>query len=274
MSTNDDNLPSFNESNNSLDLAWRWVVRDLLVYGEQVAPRDIVTREILNHTMVVDMKRPVLTNAARKLGYRFMAAEAAWILSGSDRVDALRPFSQAIADFSDDGVTFFGAYGPRLREQLDYVVEKLRQDRHTRQAVASIWRVNPPTTRDYPCTLSSHFLVRDGTLHQFVTMRSSDAWLGVPYDVFSFSMWAGYVLLALGDRQLKLGTLYQTAASRHLYERNFEAAGKACAERADGFTYAPFNWASFPDPDSLVEHLWAVARREETPYDWLAELPK
>ena len=195
------------------------------------------------------------------------------MLEGRNDVASIAPYSKSISQFSDDGETFFGAYGPRLYAQLNSVVNELKADLSTRRAVANIWRENPMRTKDYPCHLSCQFLVREDRLECFATMRSSDAWLGVPYDVFNFSMWSAYVLIALGNKKLKLGNLYNTAASRHLYAANYEDA-EACVNNAEeAFAYEPFNPWEFETTGGLIAHLWNVARQRPRFHAWLKELP-
>src|SRR5271157_4924104 len=216
------------------DEAWYNCLRDVVLYGNEVSPRGKRTKEVLGSALVVDMTQSVVTLANRKLGYRFMAAEAAWITAGDDLVATIAPYSKIVANFSDDRVRFFGAYGPKFRSQLDYVVAALRRDPNTRQAVFNIWRENPPEVKDYPCTLNCTFLIRDSKLHAFVNMRSNDVWLGTPYDIFSASMWSAYVLLKLDDPDLGLGNLYHVAASRHLYEDNWATAVSCLGEQHAG----------------------------------------
>lgn len=206
---------------------WLDLLREIFLRGLGVSPRGQGTLELLHHTIKISMADPVITIPARKLNYKFMLANAYWILSGDNRVETLAPYNRNIAQFSDDGVTFFGAYGPPIEEQMDYVVGKLIQDPDTRQAVMTIWRPNPPMTKDVPCTVAMAFNIRRGRLNLHVFMRSSDAWLGVPYDVFDFSMVASQVLWELHRRgigDVVLGDLYLTAASSHVYERNMEGA--------------------------------------------------
>ena len=260
------------ESIRAMDLVWLRLLRDVVKHGANVRPRGQLTKELLSSLIIVDMTRPILTIVERKMGYRFMCAEAAWLLSGDDRVATIAPYAPMISKFSDNGRTFFGAYGPKLRSQLNFVIKTLKADRDSRQAVINIWRENPPKTRDFPCTLSCQFMIRDNTLHAFVTMRSSDVWLGVVYDVPSMSMWAAYVLLSLKDETLKLGNLYQVAASRHLYERNFDSAQKCLDKMTIGFQYAPFDSSEFKTPTDLINHLWKLARCEKTKHRWLHEI--
>ena len=211
--------------------AWDQLIVDLLG-DDQGEHADY--RELLCHTTKIDMNRPILLNKARQLGYKFMAAEAAWILSGDNKVMTIEPYSKRIVQFSDDGYTFFGAYGPKVIDQIPYILDTLRHDMNSRQAVISIWREQPRKTKDVPCTTTLQFLIRPCNTddHQgdyldcVATMRSSDAWLGWPYDVFNFSMISRYIGLFLQMQypHLRLGTLYLTAGSQHLYARDVHNA--------------------------------------------------
>ena len=208
---------------------WLEAVNDILTNGDLVAPRGKMTREILQRTIVVNMRKPVLRVPNRSLSYRFMAAEAFWILSGDDRVATIAPYNSRIKDFSDDGERFFGAYGPKIVAQLPYVIEKLQADEDSRQAGLTIWRECPPQTKDVPCTVAIFFNIRGDKLNAHVFMRSSDVWLGVPYDVFNFSMLSHLVCGLLNEHRpaadaVSPGRLFLTAASSHLYETNWEDA--------------------------------------------------
>lgn len=200
--------------------AWIHLLADIASAGERYSPRGIGTLEIIQKTIAVNMRYPVVLIPERKLSYQFMAAEAYWILSGDDRVETIAPFNKHISKFSDDGDRFFGAYGPKVMAQTEYVVTKLVEDRDSRQAGLTIWRQNPPQTKDYPCTIAMFFYIRDGKLNCNVFMRSSDAWLGVPYDIFNFSMIAHYVCARLNINGVVVspGDLYLTMASSHMYE--------------------------------------------------------
>ena len=174
----------------------------------------------------------------------------------------ISPFSRNISQFSDNGETFFGAYGPKITSQLFYVANTLSADPDSRQAVINIWRENPGPSKDIPCSLSVQFLIRDNRLHCQYTMRSSDAWLGWVYDVFNFSMLSGVVLLMLGDRfpQLELGTLTLTAGSQHLYERDREGISRVLCGPQVPQNYVPFNpRGQFKSAEDLIATLWYAA---------------
>jgi len=251
---------------------WLNAINNILTNGDLVSPRGKLTREIPQRTIVVNMRKPVLRVPDRSLSYKFMAAEAFWILSGDDRVETIAPYNSRIKEFSDDGERFFGAYGPKIQAQLPYVVEKLMADVDSRQAGLTIWRECPPQTKDVPCTVAIFFAIRGGKLNVHVFMRSSDVWLGVPYDVFNFSM-LGHLVCGLlnehrlTDNLLSPGTLFLTAASSHLYESNWDDA-KLClaAEPLDQPETPKLLWN---DPHFLLEELKALRdTRPGNPRRW------
>jgi len=191
-------------------------------------PRDLKISEKINHTWKVDMDDPIITLPERKLSYPFMFGEATWMLQGKNDVESVSKYVGGIKRFSDDGVTFFGAYGPKIITQTSYVVDTLIKDNDSRQAVISIWRENPRSSKDIPCTLTLQFFLREASdelwLHTIANMRSNDAWLGVPYDTFNFSAISFYIACCLGFRGLKckLGELTIQAGSRHIYETDYK----------------------------------------------------
>lgn len=216
------------------DQAWMNLLRTLLIEGQPVSPRGMHTLEVLHHvSLTVDLNHPVVTHPLRKLNYRFMAAEALWIQTGRNELADLTRVNPKMADYSDDGQTLAGAYGPRIRPQVPYVVKALVRDRDTRQAALTIWTPSPEPSKDLPCTIAMTFSIRNHRLYQHVFMRSSDAWLGVPYDIFSFSL-LGIEVACLYNRMAKepvgLGHLTVTMTSSHLYEEHWSAAGAVIAK--------------------------------------------
>ena len=191
-------------------------------------PRGLKITEKLNNSWIIDMDDPIITLPERKLSYSFMFGEAAWMLEGRNDVESVSKYVDGVKRFSDDGVTFFGAYGPKIITQTTYVVDTLIKDNDSRQGVLNIWRENPRSSKDIPCTLSLQFFLREASdnlwLHTVATMRSNDAWLGTPYDTFNFSAISFYIACCLNFRGLKckLGSLNIQAGSRHIYENDFK----------------------------------------------------
>lgn len=265
---------------------WRGLLLNLLAAGvrtEQASAgaqfRGRTSLELLAHRTVWPMSRAVVLCPNRRLGHRFLAAEAAFILSGSNRLEEIQPYAKNLRDLSDDGVHLFGAYGPPFVDQLPYVLKALRDDFGTRQAVSTSWRPRPMLSRDTPCTISNQWVIRpdgDGmpTLHCVTAMRSSDAWLGVPYDVHAFAMMSAYVALHLRSSlpNVRLGNLYLVAGSQHLYTLDVDGAERCLwvnpvddpddpIRTDEALPLAPIDLSHFARPRDLVDHLWAVARR-------------
>jgi thymidylate synthase len=243
---------------------WLCLLNEIFRRGVNVNPRGRQTLELPHKTIEVHMLRPVLVVPERKLSTKFLAGEAHWILSGDDRVETIAPYNNRIANYSDDGIRFFGAYGPKIHDQMDYVVDTLAKDQSSRQGVITIWRENPPETKDVPCTVAMVFSLRadgyDGlNLNTHVFMRSSDAWLGIPYDVFNFSM-VSYVVAARLNRILKEpiwpSKLYLTAASSHLYRDDFDKVTECLSQlslsNAESYRTRSATQSLFWDEDNLM----------------------
>lgn len=192
-----------------------------------VKPRGMKCYEVISGHYQVPMPA-FIDLKARNVNLPFMFAEAAWIISGSNRLGDLTPYMKVYKNFSDDGVFLRGAYGPKVVDQLPYVVDCLVKDNDSRQAVMTIWRERPGPSKDIPCTVSIQFFIREDVLHSVVTMRSNDIVLGFTYDVFTFSMIANAVRLLLKERGIDvvLGTLCVNPGSMHLYEQHVKSVQK------------------------------------------------
>lgn len=222
------------------------------------------TKELLCNKTVIHAESPVLTTVYRGLNRRFLCAEPAWILSGSNRLSNIKPYLENYAMYSDDQVFMTGAYGPPVVDQLPYVTRTLREDPSSRQAVMTIWRPRPAPSVDIPCTVALQFLVRDYCLHTIVYMRSSDAWLGLPYDWFTFACISKVVAWSLGSM---LGNLTVVAGSQHLYAKH-ESLARTLLVPQDEKTCPRLSniqaqWQECSgNIDSLIELLWSLADDE------------
>lgn len=202
---------------------YKSILSRILENGQKRDVRGFKTLEL--SPFVFSIKNPlcnVLTNPIRKVNKAFMIAEWLWMMSGRNDVKMVGFYNSKIAAYSDNGVSFKGAYGPRIIEQLDYIFECFKKDMFTRQAIIQIWNENPKHSKDIPCTLTFQFLQNDlGELDMIANMRSNDAWLGLPYDFFNFTMIQNYLAFKLG---LKIGRYTHIAGSLHLYSEHFDIA--------------------------------------------------
>ena len=202
---------------------WERLLYELAHTGERVAPRKQPIREHRDVTLRIDNARNnILLCPVRKPNYRFMVAEWLWIWFGRKDVASIVQYNPKIAAFSDDGKVFAGAYGPRIQGQWQRAVRQLDEDPDTRQAIIQIFDHEKVLgTRDVACTLALQFMIRDGQLHTTAYMRSSDVWLGLPYDTFTFAM-LGNIMASYWD--VEVGSLTFHLGSSHLYEINYEKA--------------------------------------------------
>lgn len=212
------------------------LLRHVLVLGQSVTTRDLATRELTAVTLLLDPLTPLLpVGVGRRVNLRLAAVEALTLIAGESRPDLVRRavpgFTRVLVDPDD---LDYGAYGPRLGDQLRHCVALLSDDPWTRRAVATVWREADLThDGDRPCTVFLQFLVRrprPGTIERdpgefllelHVHMRSQDVWLGVPYDLFAFSQLQHTVAREL---RVQTGVYVHHATSLHLYETNVEAA--------------------------------------------------
>lgn len=153
--------------------------------------------------------------------------ELAWYLSGSGQTTQIEYYIKDYTNYDNDGV-IDGAYGPRLRsfddvDQLLEIIKLLRRKPSSRQAVIQLYDHTDLTGNhaDVPCTCVLQFLVRDGKLQLIVFMRSNDVYLGLPHDLFCFTMIQEVIARSLG---VDLGTYTHVVGSLHLYDSRYEEA--------------------------------------------------
>jgi len=227
--------PGIFESTHADDLygAWVQLLEMLVEEGEVRSPRNMPTRELLGMGVRVEFGlQNIIYHPVRNLNYKFMIAEFLWIMEGSESLEVIAQYNQKLRHFSDDGIKLAGAYGPRLIPQMLWIRSKL-VEADTRQAVAMIWRPTPAPSKDIACTVALQFLRRDNVLNLIVTMRSSDAWLGLPYDFFVFSQIANVLSWELG---CTVGWVQFNLGSSHLYETDLDAAKKILSSKQEGKT--------------------------------------
>jgi thymidylate synthase len=229
--------------------------------------------ELIGMSTCIDMRQPIITTPSRKLNYKMMAAEAYMILKGSDKLSDIHPYTTCMDKYSDDGVHLFGAYGPAIMRQMPYIVDKLADDSHTRQAGLTIWKESPPnSTKNVPCTVSMFFSVYEHHLNMFMNLRGSDAWLGFPYDIFSASCVAWYIcgcMTTLGAAYTP-GFMYIYANTSHLYEEHIFKAKELLrlGERKNICIDYKVDGALWLNTNTLMD--WLKANREKT--TWVSEM--
>jgi thymidylate synthase len=248
----------------SINEVWLKLLEQLLNEPEfKPQPRGLLTHEITGVTLrVQDLRNNILYHPLRTLNYRFLVAEWLWIALGREDLATLTPYNGQMGRFSDDGKTLAGAYGPRLSKQWQYVVDSIAKDEFTRQGVATIWTPCPAPSKDIPCTISIQLIARSNQLNCIVTMRSSDVWLGLPYDCFTFAQLANGIAGVLG---LTPGYLQFNLGSSHLYATDFEKAHNVLADpqHYPGITSPSLPY--MPNPNLSIENPYCLTDYLENP---------
>lgn len=209
----------------SLDDLLRATFEVVLERGEAVTASKGPNRELRGATLQLTNPRARLSRSESR-GRVFSAlGELLWYLSGSAATDHISHYISAYKAYDEDGIVY-GGYGPRLRgghDQLATVIALLRRKPSTRQAVIQIFDQDDllEPHKDIPCTCTLQFLNRAAGLDLVVHMRSNDAFIGLPHDVFCFSMIQELVARSVGA---ELGQYIHLAGSLHLYEVNAQDA--------------------------------------------------
>lgn len=216
----------------NIDDLWWATVETLLNKGHETESRVGKTKELLGYSNgLSNIDQTFLLNRRRRLSPAYACAEILWYLSMTGVIEMMLAYAPQYTNYAENDVAF-GAYGARWKkyDQLEHLIKVLRQSSNSRQAVMTMWAGSDllhavtGEHKDLPCTLSLQFLIRDNRLHLIATMRSNDAWLGLPYDVFAFTCLQWLVASAL---QIEPGTYTHQVGSMHLYEKNWTAAGEA-----------------------------------------------
>ena len=125
-----------------------------------------------------------------------------WITQGNFRLDDIKYYQPKAEKYSDDDMKMIGAYGPRLfgisyLDQINHVIEILKEDSGKRRAIASVYLPqfdqHKKLKAEIPCTLNLQYLIRDDKFHAITYMRSQDAYKVLPYDFFIFTMLQEYI---------------------------------------------------------------------------------
>lgn len=167
--------------------------------------------------------------------------ESLWMLGGRNDVESVQRFAGNMANYSDDGKTFHGAYGKRWRgmmpadhhpnggrscalDQVTKIIEELKANPLTRRCVLQMWDGlsdlgNP--SKDVPCNDTATFQVNPQTsaLDLVVFCRSNDiVWGCYGANAVQFSVLLEYVARLSG---FKVGTYTQVSVNWHGYDTTF-----------------------------------------------------
>jgi thymidylate synthase len=236
----------------------------LLTNGVPVEASRGANRELSGVLLKLTNSRARLSHTERRGLVISPLGELAWYLAGSNDAQFVGYYmSPYLGDAEEDG-TIHGAYGPRLFnnggiDQVENVIARLRAQPTSRKAAIQLFHAgdlvgNP---KDIPCTCSLHFLRRGDRLEMATMMRSNDAFVGLPHDVFTFTMLQELIARSLGCEP---GGYSHFASSLHLYDRNAAKAQKYLDEGWQGTIGAAMPPMPVGDPWASVA-VWLAAEQ-------------
>ncbi len=157
--------------------------------------------------------------------------EFAWYLSKKRNKEFILPYITAYDREENQNNKILGAYGPKIfgtsqgrNSQYETVIEQIEKRGATKQAYIAIsdskdYKFRAEKFHSPPCTIGLHFYVRNEKLNLTVYMRSNDAYLGLPHDVFCFTMLQELVALRTNTA---LGVYTHCVTSMHVYEPHLQ----------------------------------------------------
>ncbi len=189
--------------------------------------------------------------------------EFLWYLAASNRLEFIQPYVAEYRKDAENGI-LYGAYGPRLFamrgsiDQLQTITALLKAKPGSRRAVIQLFNAEDIASehKEVPCTTTLQFHLRDNHLHLSVTLRSNDAYWGLPHDVFCFTMVQEMMARRLG---VELGEYYQYVGSMHIYTNFLESVSEYLAEGHQKVVEMPP--MPFSDPFAIVPNLLAAEDR-------------
>ncbi len=159
--------------------------------------------------------------------------ELLWFLSGDTNIKYLNDNRITIWDEWADADGELGpVYGCQWRswpgpdgrkhDQISHVIEQIERDPDSRRHIVSAWNVADIERMALPpCHLLFQFWVGDGRLSCQLYQRSADVFLGVPFNIASYSL---LLMMVAQVSNLEPGEFVHTFGDAHLYVNHLDQA--------------------------------------------------
>lgn len=174
---------------------------------------------------------PVLTT--KKLHLRSIIHELLWMLNGQSNIADLQKHGVRIwNEWADEEGELGPVYGVQWRswntadgqvvDQISEVIDRIKENPNSRRLIVSAWNVGEINSMALPpCHLLFQFYVSEGRLSCQLYQRSADVFLGVPFNIASYSLLT-YMVAQVCD--LEVGEFVHTFGDLHLYNNHIEQA--------------------------------------------------
>ena len=191
------------------------------------------TLSIFGHQMRFDLAEGFPLITTKKLHLKSIIHELLWFLRGDTNARSLNQMGVRIWDewAGPDG-ELGPIYGYQWRswpapdgrhiDQIAQVVDAIRRTPDSRRLIVSAWNVaDLPQMALAPCHVLFQFYVADGRLSCQLYQRSADVFLGVPFNIASYSLLTLMVAQVTG---FEPGDFVHTFGDAHLYQNHMEQA--------------------------------------------------
>jgi thymidylate synthase len=191
------------------------------------------TISVFGYQMRFDLNAgfPLLTT--KKMYLKSIIYELLWFLKGETNIHYLQDHGVRIwNEWADENGELGPVYGSQWRswnssdgssvDQISQVVQSIKQNPHSRRHIVSAWNVGEIDKMALPpCHLLFQFSVADGKLSCQLYQRSADVFLGVPFNIASYSLLTMMVAQAC---DLEPGDFVHTFGDAHIYLNHLEQA--------------------------------------------------
>jgi len=179
---------------------------------------------------------PLLTT--KKLHIKSIIYELLWFLRGDTNIKYLNDHGVTIWDeWADENGNLGRVYGAQWRDwrgengvridQIDNIIAQIKKDPNSRRLIVSAWNPSEIETMALPpCHVLFQFYVQNGELSCQLYQRSADLFLGVPFNIASYSLLTMMVAQVCG---LTSGDFVHTFGDLHLYQNHLEQAREQLA---------------------------------------------
>jgi len=210
------------------------LVKHILEHGTNKEDRTGTgTRSIFGHQMRFNLDEGFPLVTTKKVHLKSIVYELLWFLRGESNVKFLRDNKVSIWDEWADSKGELGpVYGVQWRswaaadgrhiDQISQVLKSLKEDPNSRRHIVSAWNVGELDRMALPpCHAFFQFYVANERLSCQLYQRSADVFLGVPFNIASYSLLIMIMAQVLG---YKPGDFVHTLGDAHLYSNHIEQA--------------------------------------------------
>ena len=189
------------------------------------------TRSVFGYQMRFNLAEGFPLVTTKKLHIRSIVHELLWFLSGSSNIKYLHDNGVSIWDeWADENGDLGPVYGVQWRswpapngrkiDQISNLIEGIKRDPDSRRHLVVAW--NPAEVDKMalpPCHCLFQFYVANGKLSCQLYQRSCDIFLGVPFNIASYSLLTHMVAQQC---DLDVGDFVWTGGDCHIYKNHFE----------------------------------------------------